>query len=429
MSSIKNSQPCLKSELDLFYTLPTNTSIIKSSIVSYNALSLSGTEDRITISIPPTSEYTDLNDMFLSVEFRINVVDAKKDHTICSLVNNFGHCLFQTIEHEIGNETIKTKNIESATSYPYKAYLLNLLNFTEDIKSTSMKSVIWEKDEAKKFEDPLNRGFIKRAEYFEKGRKNNLKLIFPLHLDLLHSNRFLIYQRGMNFILKKNENKFMFMGKDSENFEIKIMKASILGRKCEINPAVVSAHQHAFLTNPAIYPIKQNKIYTSQIDNGLQEYEPNIFRSTILPNKLVIGLVLESAFVGDKNNPFNFQHFDVSSITLKIDSTDLTYNMDYANNNCSEPYHAMFQSLNLYNQGSNGITIDDFMGGNCLYCFNLNPDKGCDEQFNELKRGSIYLKVKFKEITPEKLRLVCLAEFDNQINIHSNVDTDFNHVI
>ena len=70
--SIKNSKDCIKSELDLFYTLPTNTSILRSNITVYpTSVPLDGSEDIFSIDVPANDEFTDLNDIFLQVEVNI----------------------------------------------------------------------------------------------------------------------------------------------------------------------------------------------------------------------------------------------------------------------------------------------------------------------------------------------------------------------
>ncbi len=64
MQKIKDSIECCKSELDLFYTLPTNRSILSSSYITISSNPLLGTEENIHVDIPGSEEYTDLSDMF-----------------------------------------------------------------------------------------------------------------------------------------------------------------------------------------------------------------------------------------------------------------------------------------------------------------------------------------------------------------------------
>lgn len=439
---INNSQPCSKSELDLFYTLPTNTSIISSNITTFPVASpLDGSEDSFSIIIPENSEYTDLNDIFLELEITIpgisdlKVAVPKNDlkpeegmemvDKVCAPINNFGHSLFRSIELSIGT-SLNKKLIESNNSYAYKAYLLNLLNFPEEVKSSYLGLGMWEKDEAGKFNDKTNTAFAGRLARF--GKKNTHKLLFPLHLDLFNSNRFLMSKCGLTITFKKNDDKFLLMGDHFNKYQVKIMRANILARRCSINPSIVTAHQNAMQLAPIKYPIKQNRIFTAHIEAGRQDFTPPAFLTTI-PNKIVIGLVRDSAYQGDALNPYNFEHFNLQKITLTLDSQEQSLKLDADNNDCVQPYHAIFQSLNLYNQGSIDLTQKDFLGGNCLYCFNLNPDKGCSEQFNNIRSGSMVFHLLFDKPLDFKTRMICLLEFDNQLNINHKGEVSYDHVL
>lgn len=436
---IKNSVPCTKSELDLFYTLPTNTSIIRSKNVRYPCQSsLKGDEKKIEISITAGAEYTDLNEVYLELEIEIpgfsqskvkiigDMNETSEEDTDCSVINNFGHSLFDCIELTIVREK-NFKTVESEFYYHYKAYLLNLLNFSEDVKNTYLQNGIWEKDEAEKFEDKSNQGYINRRKIFLEGKEKST-LIFPLHLDFLNSNRFLIPQTELKFILKRNEDKFVLMGSHYDSFKVKIKDANIWARRCEISQSVLNAHEHAITSSPVKYPIKQNRIIQNYVEKGISNFTAKTFLSYI-PNKIVAGFVLDSSFNGDHKNPYNFQHFDVSEVILTVDSKNYELRMNAADNDCTLAYHSIFQSLNIFNQGSIGVTKKDFMGGNCFFCFNLNPDKGCDEQFNQLVSGNVYLTFKFSKQTPEKLRLISLLEYDNQININNKGEIDFDYYL
>ena len=67
------------------------------------------------------------------------------------------------------------------------------------------------------------------------------------------------------------------------------------------------------------------------------------------------------------------------------------------------------------------------MAFNCLFTFNLSPDKGCEEQFNHIRTGNVVLKFEFAKATEFQLRMVLFMEFDNQINLDNkdNVYWDY----
>ena len=431
MSFIKNSTGCFKSELDVFLTNPTNTSILKSNVTIYPTHTpLDGNEDQFIIEVPPNSEYIDPAGIFLEIDVKIPAINAKlktpdpSDDKIInesayeiSVINNFAQSLFRMIELAVGTG-LKKYTIEAENFYPYMSYLSNLLNCPEDIKKSWLRLGMWEADTPGKWADFTdNEGFKKRLEIFtNKGTKDTCKFIIPLNLSFLQSNRLLLSRFGLTFTFKATDDKFLLMGKHYERFHVKIMKAKLHVRRCSINPSIISAHQNVLQNSPAKYPIKQQKIFVSPIEKGRREFTPPTFLQAF-PTQLVVCMVRDSAFIGDKHSPWNFEHFNLSKITLTHDSTEIVQHINPTKMDCVEAYHNLQQSLNLYNKGSNGITQEDFLGGSAVYIFNLDPDKGCEEQFNQVKTGNLSLKLEFDTDTPELIRMICYMTFDNQLNL------------
>lgn len=455
MTSIGGSMPCCKSELDLFYSLPTNTSIISSSYTNVQQI-LTGKEENFSIDIVGNDDYIDLNDIYLKLEVKISD-DAELITTNSQVgpINNFAHSLFRKIDLSIGKGLQQTLVEIGSSNYGYKAYLLNLLNYGDDAKESWMQSGLFYKDKAGMFDNinisehktikmtaesqvsgteiidltedlPVNPGFVSRRKQFVDGN-GIIKLIIPLHLDLLHSNRFLLNHMGLFFNFEKSKDSFVLMGQSGKDWNAKIIKASIRVRKCTIHEKVKMAHINAMQISPAIYPLRQNKVYVSTMENGSMEYTISSTTSKI-PNKIVCGLVLDAAYNGSfSQNPFNFQDFKLTTITLIVNNEHRVIQINKASKDFIEGFHSINESLNLYGQLGNGIKKEEYLDGNCLFCFNLNPDKGCEEQFNTLKEGSISFVLNFSENVDQKLKFIVLMEHDNQIKINNKHEILFDY--
>ena len=63
-------------------------------------------------------------------------------------------------------------------------------------------------------------------------------------------------------------------------------------------------------------------------------------------------------------------------ITLIIDNTSKVININPEGNDYSEVYHALCEGLNIYGSDGNDISLNEYGNGNCLFFFNLCPDKG-----------------------------------------------------
>lgn len=451
MKLISNSTPCCKSELDLFYSPPTNTSILSSSYSTVAADQFDPKDENFYINVEPTDAYTDLNDIYLSVDVQIkNGTENFSADDKIGVINNLGHSLFKSIDLSIGKD-LKKELVEKGNShYAYKAYLLTLLNYGSDAKSTWIQSGLFYKDEPGYFDeigitekksaeftdsnstrqtldvyDKCNKGFIQRRTEFVNG-DGTVKMIIPLYCDLLQSNRLLVDGMELYFNFERNKDTFILMG-EATGCSIVIKKLSVSVRRCQIHEKVKLAHINALQISPFKYPIKQNKIHVASLNAGSEEYTFSSPNSKI-PNKIIVGIITDKAYNGSlKDNPFNFTDHGLICLTLTVNDTNRLIKINAAKNDFVEGYHALCESLNMYGQTSNDITKLDYAKGNCLFCFNLNSDKGCEEQFNPLKDGSISFTLNFKEAPKSNLKVVCLMEHDNQININKDYNVAFDY--
>ena len=148
----------------------------------------------------------------------------------------------------------------------------------------------------------------------------------------------------------------------------------------------------------------------------------------IIPNKIVCALVTDSAYNGDiKTNPYKFKSHGLESVTLIINDKNRVIKIDEEKDDFSEAYHSLCESLNIYGDAHSIIKKTEYSNGICFFCFNLMPNKGCNEQFNSIKTGNIQLKLNFKKNVSYKLRLISIMEFDNQININKKMEINFDY--
>ncbi|ELT93030.1 hypothetical protein CAPTEDRAFT_210574 [Capitella teleta] len=119
---------CLKSELDLFSMPPTQTSIIGGQWVEYQPLSSLSTAGPIEFSISGSGDdYVDFSQSWLYVAAKVTKADDTNLDATASIapVNNWLHSLFSQIDLSLNDTLVTTSN----NTYPYRAYIENLLTF------------------------------------------------------------------------------------------------------------------------------------------------------------------------------------------------------------------------------------------------------------------------------------------------------------
>ena len=149
-----------------------------------------------------------------------------------------------------------------------------------------------------------------------------------------------------------------------------------------------------------------------------------------MPTRVVLGMVSTDSFAGTlKSNPFNFKHFDVKQLTLKINSKAIPYSSGLKFNWDSstgfvEGYQSLYKNIR---ESGNGITPNAYKNGCALFAFDLTPDLCSAEHYSLIKDGSLDLDVQMKSSFTDSITFVFYLEFDNIIEItkERNVLVDY----
>jgi hypothetical protein len=293
--------------------------------------------------------------------------------------------------------------------------MLDLLNQYLETVDSSLQTALFHKDSAGQFENIkitktenatlVNEGFIKRREYFVKGN-NSVDLFTKLNLDLFNSDRYLINNVTIRLRLIQNKPQFCLLQANDKQFAIKINKAQLFVRKVKISPSVIVAHNLALEKTTAKYPIKRVTVSSLQIQSGIKETIISNFCLGPLPNRVVFGLVESEAQAGhNEKNPFNFQHFNLSKLSLTLESTEIPYGQplefNFENNNYVRGYYSLFEGIDKPCSSSSAINREEYLCSG--------------SHLNLAKTGELSIKLTFGTNTDKVLSLIILKEFDNLV--------------
>lgn len=127
-----------KSELDLFATPPTQTSVESGKLVFFRPISTIANDAPIEFYIPGSGdEYIDLSRTMLYLKVRITPKNEIKDKTektySVAPMNNWLHSLFSQVDISLNQKCVTPPS----NSYMYRSYIEHLLNFGTDAKKKS----------------------------------------------------------------------------------------------------------------------------------------------------------------------------------------------------------------------------------------------------------------------------------------------------
>ena len=140
------------------------------------------------------------------------------------------------------------------------------------------------------------------------------------------------------------------------------MDAYLKIHKGKLCPGVSVAHEIALKKGLATYPVRCVECKSFIISAGNPSLRKDNIFNRLVPRSLVFGLVESTAFNGAyKKNPYNFQHFNVSSIGITVNEEDM-------------PCTLFSGTGKMYFNTGNDISQEDFPRGYALYAFDLTPD-------------------------------------------------------
>ena len=221
---------------------------------------------------------------------------------------------------------------------------------------------------------------------------------------------------------------------DDADHKVKLVDAYLKLRKVKVSPSISLAHEVALKKGPAIYPIRRVECKSFIIPTGNPSLRKDNVFNGLVPKSFVICLVESTAFNGAyKKNPYNFQHFDVSSVGISVNGEDMPFKplqLSFgANPRFIEAFCTLFSGTGkMYFNTGNYISRDEFPNGYSIYAFDLTTDMcGSSPHFNVVQKESLTVDIKFSAAPGSAVSLVCYGEFENLIQIDSerNVVYDY----
>ena len=419
--------------LDLFALPPTQTAVQDGLWVEYHPLATLAAGAPIEFAVSgATADYIDLSNTYLYVKAKVLRQDGTNPaaDAVFAPVNYWIHSLFSQVDVSLNNILVTP----SENTYPYRAYIESTLNYGREAKTTHLTSALYYQDTANHLEslnEAENDGFRARAAHAAAGRE--VDMIGRLHCDIFHQERYLLNGVDVKIRLIPSKSTFNLMAAADANFKSIITHASMFVRKVRLNPAVTLSHAKALERGTVKYPLKRVVVKTFSIPTGnVGAVQDNLFLSQT-PNRLVIGLVDSAAFNGENaRNPFNFQTFGLSFLSLYLDGKQVPskpLQPNFAGGQYVRSFFNLMVSSGLANQDSgSNISRQDFTGGFALYSMDLTPSLIDDNQLFELvKSGALRMELKFVRALLRSVTVVVWAEMDSVLEIDRSrqVLTDF----
>ena len=145
----------------------------------------------------------------------------------------------------------------------------------------------------------------------------------PAHA-LFHTDKYLVADVTINMRIDLQPEAFCLISHAGTE-RLEILNAEFIVRYVKISDSVRLQHI-AIMSGagrkhpqPALYPLERGDVQAYNIAQGQSSFQKNDLFLGKVPRRVVVGLVREDAYVGDKaRNPFNFQLFHLKSLKLLV---------------------------------------------------------------------------------------------------------------
>ena len=423
---------CSKTELDVKHVPPTMTAIQDGQWTEHYPLSSLNNTAPIEFVIPAqTEKWTDINQSYLYLKLKVLKADGTnlEADAETSTVNNFFHSLFSSIDLYLNNKLVTN----SADTYPYRAYIENLLSYSTDCKSSHLSALeLWYPDTAEHMQEHTvagaNDGYKNRRARIHHSR--TLEMCGRLHLDAFLQDKYVPNGVEIRLRLNKSTPAFNLFGVEGK---IEMLHAGFNVRTVDLLPVVANELNQTIAQHGMKMPIRRVEVKTFTIPTGQRsKIEDHLFQGQ-LPKRIILGMEKNSDMNGNaETNPFDFQHFFLTKLEVSLDGKtqhNMPFHPNFALGQCLRSYMSLFQATgSLGMNRSMGLKLHDYRHGYTLWGIDLTADQGSEEgQLHPIKTGNLRIELQFGAALAEAINVIVYAEFDNQIEINGfrEIITDY----
>ena len=427
---------CSKAELELLTVPPVNTSMERGRVEEFLPISSVGDTGPIEFHVASsTDEYLDIGRTQLYLRVKVVQKEDKgvlPDDAQVSTTNLWMHSLFSQVDVQLNGKLITP----STNTYPYKAYLEDLLSYGSDAKESQLGSEMWIPDKPNLAEfnpladDVSNTGLKTRHGLI--GRSKTVEMMGRLHCDIFMQDRYLTNGVNVHIKLIRKPEAFHLIGAE-DKYLLQITDIALYVRKVKLNPMIPLMHNKALNSGKTLkYPIRRAVVSTFTIPNNTMSATKDNVIMGQLPRRVIVGLVKNSSFNGSiKMNPYNFETFNLNFLALfaggqQFPAKPLTPN--FTENQYMRSFMTMFEGTGMLNENrGHDITRENYPKGFTLYAFDLTSDMAEGSHVDPIKHGSLKVEVHFDRQLPSTVNVILYCEYDNLIQFDRarNVITDY----
>lgn len=440
--------------LDLFSSIPTQVAVKSGKYKRIDPIASLDNSGAINFAIKcDDTEFFDLSRSLICVVTRITdgdgadlpdeeVVGGVRGHNAASdviLINGIGSTWFKNLQVKINGTSIES----SDGMYAFRADLDNRLSYSRDAKDHQLTMEGFD-EELYPFEDVVAGNmrfgedpyaganskavaFVRRYNRTKNGKR--LHTYARIHAGIFEQEKPLPPGTKLELIFERNEQNFVLLTKRDEAFKAIIDECYIFARTISIDDQIYREMSDEIFNNKRNieYHFRRVRMFSHAKGGGNRDIsitdlcpgEPN------LPRRVFIGLLRQDAVHGSKrHDPFNYQHFNLSSVKFDVGGEVRPYPEMKMHFNQDEYCEGLFSLLEatgaMLTDHDIGITYENYHSRNVLFGANFT---GCSNQSGEAfelpeqKQINLSLRLEGLGLGGIAILVMVYAEYDATVSI------------
>ena len=415
----KDSNSCSKSEVDLFSVPPTQAVIDDSSLISVAPLNAVGSGTAATpieFVIPASSEnLIDLSSVSLAL--KIEITKANGDSVDAAVPvypeTNFLHTYFSQVEVCLNGKRVSSPS----SSYPYKAYLETLINFSSNAKNTILNTSGYFNEEGRNaYNDMCLAKPRKIFNYYGK-----------LHADILQQDRLMLNAVEVRIKLLRSPSNFHLnvgtlpQGSPDPDFVVKILDTELFVRQVKITPHQYLSIERNLSSHNAKYPIRRVETRNFTIPAAITYKAINNIVIGKIPQKVIFGILRHDSEAGNyRSSCFHFTNSDLQNVSLCLNGgcVGKPYDLDFSGDapDFVRPYYDLFATNGL---APSGLTLAEYANTATLFSYDLSQDQcnNYSSHLNPVRYGELSLKLRFKTPLQQPITVLFYLEYSDVVEV------------
>ena len=320
---------------------------------------------------------------------------------------------FQSLEIDFQGQIV---SFISTPLHHYKSYIETILSYDKNSQETHLAASRWNSTPA------TRKDWIKGSKAVD--------FSIDLHSDLASTEKFWPNKLDINIRLNRAPSSFSIIAEARQSgthptYKIIFTDLILTIDKVLLDSETLAKHEKSFNSGSlATYPFSKTVIKTKQIGKDLSYAKiENLFMNE-LPNSCVVAMVDSDAFNGGlENDPFKFEHFNLSHIQFDYNSEiipplGIDVNFKTGKEQMMRAYRRLFDHTGVGTGNiTNAITPELFKTNMCLFPVDFTPDRCLGYHTHLKENGTLGLELKFSQPLAKNITVLVFATFDDYIQL------------